>query len=71
MRRQHHLRDGLLQPLRDGGPEAQDADHFLGHGHSRALALGDLPLLRGFWSKDAIVASAYDEHYYVLFGMAL
>ncbi|MCA1740712.1 MAG: NADH-quinone oxidoreductase subunit L, partial [Actinobacteria bacterium] len=27
--------------------------------------------LSGFWSKDAIVVSAFAEHYYVLFGMAL
>ena len=35
------------------------------------LSLAGIFPLSGFWSKDAIVASAYDEHYYVLFGMAL
>jgi NADH-quinone oxidoreductase subunit L len=35
------------------------------------LSLSGIFPLSGFWSKDAIVASAYDEHYYVLFGMAL
>ena len=35
------------------------------------LALAGIFPLSGFWSKDAIVASAYDEHYYVLFAMAL
>jgi NADH-quinone oxidoreductase subunit L len=35
------------------------------------LSLAGIFPFSGFWSKDAIVASAYDEHYYVLFGMAL
>ncbi len=35
------------------------------------LSLAGIFPLSGFWSKDAIVASTYDEHYYVLFGMAL
>src|SRR5215203_3398137 len=35
------------------------------------LSLSGIFPLSGFWSKDAIVASAYDEHYYVLYGMAL
>src|SRR5215212_3383547 len=35
------------------------------------LSLAGIFPLSGFWSKDAIVASAYDEHYYVLFAMAL
>jgi NADH-quinone oxidoreductase subunit L len=35
------------------------------------LSLAGIFPLSGFWSKDAIVASAYDEHYYVLFVMAL
>ena len=35
------------------------------------LSLSGIFPLAGFFSKDAIVASAYDEHYYVLFGMAL
>jgi NADH-quinone oxidoreductase subunit L len=35
------------------------------------LSLAGIFPFAGFWSKDAIVASAYDEHYYVLFGMAL
>jgi NADH-quinone oxidoreductase subunit L len=35
------------------------------------LSLSGIFPFAGFWSKDAIVASAYDEHYYVLFGMAL
>src|SRR5918995_93281 len=35
------------------------------------LSLSGIFPLSGFWSKDSIVASAYDEHYYVLFGMAL
>jgi NADH-quinone oxidoreductase subunit L len=35
------------------------------------LSLSGIFPLSGFWSKDAIVASAYEEHYYVLFGMAL
>jgi NADH-quinone oxidoreductase subunit L len=41
-----------------------------------AMVLGGLSLsgifpFAGFWSKDAIVASAYEEHLYVLFAMAL
>src|SRR5829696_8296957 len=35
------------------------------------LSLAGIFPFSGFWSKDAIVASAYDEHYYILFGMAL
>jgi NADH-quinone oxidoreductase subunit L len=35
------------------------------------LSLSGIFPLSGFWSKDAIVASAFEEHYYVLFGMAL
>src|SRR5215204_6484599 len=35
------------------------------------LSLAGIFPFSGFWSKDAIVASAYDEHYYVLFAMAL
>src|SRR5215204_5158447 len=35
------------------------------------LSLAGIFPFAGFWSKDAIVASAYDEHLYVLFGMAL
>jgi NADH-quinone oxidoreductase subunit L len=35
------------------------------------LSLSGIIPFSGFWSKDAIVASAYEEHYYVLFGMAL
>jgi NADH-quinone oxidoreductase subunit L len=35
------------------------------------LSLSGIFPFAGFWSKDAIVASAFDEHYYVLFGMAL
>ena len=35
------------------------------------LSLSGIFPFAGFWSKDAIVASAYDEHLYVLFGMAL
>ena len=35
------------------------------------LSLSGIFPFSGFWSKDSIVASAYDEHYYVLFGMAL
>lgn len=35
------------------------------------LSLAGIFPFAGFWSKDAIVASSYDEHYYVLFGMAL
>ena len=35
------------------------------------LSLAGIFPFSGFWSKDAIVASAYDKHYYLLFGMAL
>jgi NADH-quinone oxidoreductase subunit L len=35
------------------------------------LSLSGIFPFAGFWSKDAIVASAYEEHYYVLFAMAL
>ncbi len=35
------------------------------------LSLAGIFPFAGFWSKDAIVASAYEEHYYVLFAMAL
>jgi NADH-quinone oxidoreductase subunit L len=35
------------------------------------LSLSGIFPLAGFWSKDAIIASAYDEHYYLLYGMAL
>src|ERR671917_966823 len=35
------------------------------------LSLAGIFPFAGFWSKDAIVASTFDEHYYVLFGMAL
>jgi NADH-quinone oxidoreductase subunit L len=35
------------------------------------LSLSGIIPFSGFWSKDAVVASAYEEHYYVLFGMAL
>jgi NADH-quinone oxidoreductase subunit L len=35
------------------------------------VSLAGIFPLSGFWSKDAIVASAFEEHYYVLFGMAL
>jgi NADH-quinone oxidoreductase subunit L len=35
------------------------------------LSLSGIFPFAGFFSKDAIVASAYDEHYYVLFGLAL
>jgi NADH-quinone oxidoreductase subunit L len=35
------------------------------------LSLSGIFPFAGFWSKDAIVASSFDEHYYVLFGMAL
>src|SRR5215204_1318013 len=35
------------------------------------LSLSGIFPFAGFWSKDAIVASTYEEHYYLLFGMAL
>ena len=35
------------------------------------VSLAGIFPLSGFWSKDAIVATAFEEHYYVLFGMAL
>jgi NADH-quinone oxidoreductase subunit L len=35
------------------------------------LSLAGIFPLSGFWSKDAILASAFAEHYYVLFVMAL
>src|SRR5215211_2211988 len=35
------------------------------------LSLSVIFPFAGFWSKDAIVASTYEEHYYLLFGMAL
>jgi NADH-quinone oxidoreductase subunit L len=35
------------------------------------ISLAGIFPFAGFWSKDAIVASAYEEHYYLLFGMAL
>ena len=35
------------------------------------LSLSGIFPLSGFWSKDTIVASAFEEHYYVLFAMAL
>jgi len=35
------------------------------------LSLSGIWPFAAFWSKDAIVAFAYDEHYYLLFGMAL
>jgi NADH-quinone oxidoreductase subunit L len=35
------------------------------------LSLSGIFPFAGFFSKDAIVASAYDEHLYILFGMAL
>jgi NADH-quinone oxidoreductase subunit L len=35
------------------------------------LSLSGIWPFAGFWSKDAIVASAYEEHHYLLFGMAL
>ncbi|HZC84282.1 MAG TPA: NADH-quinone oxidoreductase subunit L, partial [Rubrobacter sp.] len=35
------------------------------------LSLSGIFPFSGFWSKDAIIASAYDEHYYLLYGLAL
>jgi NADH-quinone oxidoreductase subunit L len=35
------------------------------------LSLSGIFPFAGFWSKDAIVASTYEEHYYLLFGLAL
>ena len=35
------------------------------------LSLAGIFPLAGFWSKDAIVAATFVDHYYVLFGMAL
>ncbi len=35
------------------------------------ISLAGIFPFSGFWSKDAIVASTFEEHYYVLFGMAL
>nr|MDP9486741.1 NADH-quinone oxidoreductase subunit L [Actinomycetota bacterium] len=35
------------------------------------LSLSGIFPFAGFWSKEAIVSSTYEEHYYVLFGMAL
>src|SRR5215212_4105887 len=35
------------------------------------VSLAGIFPLSGFWSKDAIVVSAFGEHYYVLFAMAL
>jgi NADH-quinone oxidoreductase subunit L len=35
------------------------------------VSLAGIFPLSGFWSKDAIVAAAFVEHFYVLFGMAL
>ncbi len=35
------------------------------------LSLSGIFPFAGFWSKDAIVASAFEEHLYVLFGMAI
>ena len=35
------------------------------------LSLSGIFPLSGFWSKDAIIGSAFEEHFYVLFAMAL
>ncbi|MEW6637329.1 MAG: NADH-quinone oxidoreductase subunit L [Actinomycetota bacterium] len=35
------------------------------------LSLAGIFPFAGFWSKDGIVASAFEKHYYLLFGMAL
>src|SRR5215217_8209316 len=35
------------------------------------LSLSGIWPFAGFWSKDAIVVSAYEEHFYLLFGLAL
>src|SRR5215210_7888291 len=35
------------------------------------LSLSGVFPFAGFWSKDAIITAAYEEHYYLLFGMAL
>lgn len=35
------------------------------------LSLSGIFPLSGFWSKDAILAGAFDEHFYVLYGMGL
>ncbi len=35
------------------------------------LSLAGVFPLAGFWSKDTILAGAYDEHFYVLYGMGL
>ncbi|TCJ19434.1 NADH-quinone oxidoreductase subunit L [Rubrobacter taiwanensis] len=35
------------------------------------LSLAGIFPLAGFWSKDLIVAGAFEKHYYILFGMAL
>jgi NADH-quinone oxidoreductase subunit L len=35
------------------------------------LSLSGIFPFAGFWSKDAIIASTYEEHYYILYAMAL
>jgi NADH-quinone oxidoreductase subunit L len=35
------------------------------------LSLSGIWPFAGFWSKDAIIVSAYEEHFYLLFGLAL